>query len=228
MEISKFYEKLPKSTLIATREYEDKKIYYPNPVKEEALKMKNLLFLFSFFLLIVLSCQNSDKIVQYKIEVPFDKQDISSNKQQSESSMTTIECVECEGMFAVEDTIIHQQYGEERHWCEECYEEKHTQCDCCEDFFFFEEMTDPMNCDHYYCEECAEREFGTCEECEEACSSDAKYCPDCVEKEEKKIYISKNSYTKSQKIERLLLIKIKVYNNMICILIFILLHFSRK
>jgi hypothetical protein len=147
--------------------------------------------------------------IQYKIEVPFDKQDISSNKQQSESSMTTIECVECEGMFAVEDTIIHQQYGEERHWCEECYEEKHTQCDCCEDFFFFEEMTDPMNCDHYYCEECAEREFGTCEECEEACSSDAKYCPDCVEKEEKKIYISKNSYTKSQKIERLLLKEVK-------------------
>ena len=147
--------------------------------------------------------------IEKKNDTPFYGQGISSNKQQSESSMTTIECVECEGMFAVEDTIIHQQYGEERHWCEECYEEKHTQCDCCEDFFFFEEMTDPMNCDHYYCEECAEREFGTCEECEEACSSDAKYCPDCVEKEEKKIYISKNSNTKSQKIENLFTKEIK-------------------
>jgi hypothetical protein len=147
--------------------------------------------------------------IEKKNDTPFYGQGISSNKQQSESSMTTLECVECEGMFPVEDTIIHQQYGEERHWCEECYEEKHTQCDCCEDFFFFEEMTDPMNCDHYYCEECADREFGTCEECEEACSSDAKYCPDCVEKEEKKISILKKKEEEAYKIERLLLKEIK-------------------
>ena len=147
--------------------------------------------------------------IEKKNDTPFYGQGISSNKQQSESSMTTLECVECEGMFPVEDTIIHCQYGEERNWCEECYEEKHTQCDCCEDFFFFEEMTDPMNCDHYYCEECADREFGTCEECEEACSSDAKYCPDCVEKEEKKISILKKKEEEAYKIERLLLKEIK-------------------
>lgn len=41
IEISKFYERLPKSTLIAIREYEEKKIYYRNPVKEDSLKMKN-------------------------------------------------------------------------------------------------------------------------------------------------------------------------------------------
>ena len=35
IEISRYYEKLPKSTLIATREYEDKEIYWKNPVKKE-------------------------------------------------------------------------------------------------------------------------------------------------------------------------------------------------
>ena len=34
IEISKFYEGLPKPTLIATKEYEDRKIYYRNPSKE--------------------------------------------------------------------------------------------------------------------------------------------------------------------------------------------------
>ncbi len=34
IEISRFYEKLPKPTLIATQEYEDGKIYYRNPLKD--------------------------------------------------------------------------------------------------------------------------------------------------------------------------------------------------
>jgi hypothetical protein len=34
IEISRFYEKLPKPTLIATQEYEDNKVYYRNPAKE--------------------------------------------------------------------------------------------------------------------------------------------------------------------------------------------------
>jgi DNA-directed RNA polymerase subunit K/omega len=34
IEISKFYEKLPKPTLIAIQEYLDGKIYYRNPAKE--------------------------------------------------------------------------------------------------------------------------------------------------------------------------------------------------
>jgi len=34
IEISKFYEKLPKPTLIATEEYIEDKIYYRNPAKE--------------------------------------------------------------------------------------------------------------------------------------------------------------------------------------------------
>ena len=35
IEISRFYEKLPKPTLIATQEFVDGKIYFRNPVKEE-------------------------------------------------------------------------------------------------------------------------------------------------------------------------------------------------
>ena len=35
IEISKYYEKLPKPTLIATQEYIDKKIYIRNPSKEQ-------------------------------------------------------------------------------------------------------------------------------------------------------------------------------------------------
>lgn len=35
IEISKHYEKLPKPTLIATREYEDNKLYYRNVAKEK-------------------------------------------------------------------------------------------------------------------------------------------------------------------------------------------------
>ena len=35
IEISRYYEKLPKSTLIAAQEYEDGKVYHRNPVKEK-------------------------------------------------------------------------------------------------------------------------------------------------------------------------------------------------
>ena len=35
IEISRYYEKLSKPTLIATQEYIEKKIYYRNPTKEE-------------------------------------------------------------------------------------------------------------------------------------------------------------------------------------------------
>ncbi len=35
IEISKYYEKLPKPTLIATQEYMDGKIFYRNPAKEK-------------------------------------------------------------------------------------------------------------------------------------------------------------------------------------------------
>ncbi|MDR0743210.1 MAG: DNA-directed RNA polymerase subunit omega [Tannerella sp.] len=34
IEISRYYEKLPKPTLIATKEYEDGDIYWKNPVKK--------------------------------------------------------------------------------------------------------------------------------------------------------------------------------------------------
>ncbi|MDR0994707.1 MAG: DNA-directed RNA polymerase subunit omega [Tannerella sp.] len=35
IEISRFYEKLPKPTLIAVEEYEEGKVYYRNPTKEK-------------------------------------------------------------------------------------------------------------------------------------------------------------------------------------------------
>ena len=35
IEISRYYEKLPKSTLIAAQEYDDGKVYYKNPAKEK-------------------------------------------------------------------------------------------------------------------------------------------------------------------------------------------------
>ncbi|MDR2775137.1 MAG: DNA-directed RNA polymerase subunit omega [Tannerella sp.] len=35
IEISRYYEKLPKSTLIAIKEFEDGEIYWKNPVKKE-------------------------------------------------------------------------------------------------------------------------------------------------------------------------------------------------
>ena len=36
IEISRYYEKLPKPTLIATKEYEDDEIYWKNPVKKDS------------------------------------------------------------------------------------------------------------------------------------------------------------------------------------------------
>lgn len=36
IEISRFYEKLPKPTLMATQEFVDGKIYYRNPMKESS------------------------------------------------------------------------------------------------------------------------------------------------------------------------------------------------
>lgn len=36
IEISTYYEKLPKPTLIATQEYVDEKLYFRNPAKEKA------------------------------------------------------------------------------------------------------------------------------------------------------------------------------------------------
>lgn len=38
IEISRFYEKLPKPSLIATQEFIDGKIYYRNPAQETALE----------------------------------------------------------------------------------------------------------------------------------------------------------------------------------------------
>ena len=35
IEISRYYEKLPKPTLIATQEYLEDKVYYRNPAKEK-------------------------------------------------------------------------------------------------------------------------------------------------------------------------------------------------
>ncbi len=35
IEISRYYEKLPKPTLIATQEYEEGKVYHRNPAKEK-------------------------------------------------------------------------------------------------------------------------------------------------------------------------------------------------
>ena len=35
IEISRYYEKLPKPTLIATKEYEDDEIFWKNPVKKD-------------------------------------------------------------------------------------------------------------------------------------------------------------------------------------------------
>lgn len=35
IEISRYYEKLPKATLIATQEYLEGKVYYKNPAKEK-------------------------------------------------------------------------------------------------------------------------------------------------------------------------------------------------
>lgn len=37
IEISRFYEKLPKPTLIATQEYIEHKLYFSNPLKERAM-----------------------------------------------------------------------------------------------------------------------------------------------------------------------------------------------
>ena len=38
IEISKFYERLPKPTLVALQEFDEGKIYYRNPEKEEGTK----------------------------------------------------------------------------------------------------------------------------------------------------------------------------------------------
>ncbi|MDR1645110.1 MAG: DNA-directed RNA polymerase subunit omega [Tannerellaceae bacterium] len=35
IEISRYYEKLPKATLIAAQEYEDNKLYFKNPAKDK-------------------------------------------------------------------------------------------------------------------------------------------------------------------------------------------------
>lgn len=38
IEISRYYEKLPKATLIATQEFIEDKVYYRNPIKDSKLK----------------------------------------------------------------------------------------------------------------------------------------------------------------------------------------------
>jgi DNA-directed RNA polymerase subunit K/omega len=40
IEISKFYERLPKPTLISVSEFEEDKVYFRNPDKENRLKQK--------------------------------------------------------------------------------------------------------------------------------------------------------------------------------------------
>ena len=43
IEISRYYEKLPKSTLIAAQEYEDGKVYYKNPRRSRVRGWQGLL-----------------------------------------------------------------------------------------------------------------------------------------------------------------------------------------
>src|SRR5574344_2767510 len=38
IEISRYYEKIPKATLIAAQEYEEGKVYYVNPLREKLKK----------------------------------------------------------------------------------------------------------------------------------------------------------------------------------------------
>ena len=38
IEISRYYEKLSKATLVATKEYEDKEIYWKNPIKKDVFE----------------------------------------------------------------------------------------------------------------------------------------------------------------------------------------------
>ncbi len=38
IEISRFYEKLPKATLVATQEFIEDKVYFRNPIKDSKLK----------------------------------------------------------------------------------------------------------------------------------------------------------------------------------------------
>ncbi len=38
IEISRYYEKLPKPTLVATQEFIEDKVYYRNPIKDNKLK----------------------------------------------------------------------------------------------------------------------------------------------------------------------------------------------
>lgn len=38
IEISRYYEKLPKPTLVATQEFIEDKVYYRNPIKDSKLK----------------------------------------------------------------------------------------------------------------------------------------------------------------------------------------------
>ncbi len=38
IEISRYYEKLPKRTLVATQEFIEDKVYYRNPIKDSKLK----------------------------------------------------------------------------------------------------------------------------------------------------------------------------------------------
>ncbi|MBQ8593163.1 MAG: DNA-directed RNA polymerase subunit omega [Bacteroidaceae bacterium] len=42
IEISRFYEKLPKATLIAAQEYSEHKVYFRNPAKEKDKLQNNL------------------------------------------------------------------------------------------------------------------------------------------------------------------------------------------
>jgi DNA-directed RNA polymerase subunit K/omega len=37
IEVSRFFERLPKPTLVAIREYEEGKVYYKNPMKDKSL-----------------------------------------------------------------------------------------------------------------------------------------------------------------------------------------------
>jgi DNA-directed RNA polymerase subunit K/omega len=37
IEVSKFYERMPKPTLVAIREYEEGKVFHKNPVKDKSL-----------------------------------------------------------------------------------------------------------------------------------------------------------------------------------------------
>ncbi|MCX7610297.1 MAG: hypothetical protein N2043_01760 [Ignavibacterium sp.] len=77
--------------------------------------------------------------------------------------MIRMKCKECLQTFSEDDVI---RYHDSNPYCEHCFNDMFTVCDCCGEYFLHDDMNIIFD-SRYVCEQCYNEETQRCDICEE-------------------------------------------------------------